>query len=258
MSSSKCFGRIISSARIVRGSLALTGVVGLSLVATQFVSPATAEASSGLHYQRGQYVTNGWLCYGWSNGSYHCTQHWHRDSKGHLVSDNPSWVPNVGATVATKTASTTIHTVNTATAKTSSTVSATPKGISQWAKPAGYHSYAMSRTGKYNSLFGYCTWYAWDRRQDEPLLQLGNAAQWARNAPKHGLHTGTTPRVNATVVFQPGVQGAGSGGHVAHVEKVYSNGWFLVSEMNFYFNGGGFGRVEYRYAHTGSGVSFIY
>jgi len=39
---------------------------------------------------------------------------------------------------------------------------------------------------------------------------------------------------------------------------VYPGGWFLVSEMNFFWNGGGWGRVDYRFAHAGSGVSFIY
>ena len=62
----------------------------------------------------------------------------------------------------------------------------------------------------------------------------------------------------ATVVFQPGVEGAGGAGHVAHVEAVYPGGWFLISEMNFYWNGGGWGRVDYRFAYARSGVSFIY
>ena len=35
-------------------------------------------------------------------------------------------------------------------------------------------------------------------------------------------------------------------------------GWFLISEMNFYWNGGGWGRVDYRFAHSGPGVYFIY
>jgi hypothetical protein len=64
--------------------------------------------------------------------------------------------------------------------------------------------------------------------------------------------------VGATVVFQPGVQGASGGGHAAHVEAGFKNGWFLVSEMSFYWNGGGWGRISFRYAHTGSGVAFIY
>jgi hypothetical protein len=59
------------------------------------------------------------------------------------------------------------------------------------------------------------------------------------------------------VVFQPNVQGASSSGHVGVVEQILSGGWFLISEMNFYFNGGGFGRVSYRYVHVGSGVAFI-
>jgi surface antigen len=253
VSSSKCFARVVRSARVVRGSLALTGALGLSLVATQLASPSTAQASSGLHYQRGYYVTSGWLCYGWSSGIYHCTRHWHRTSSGHLVSDNPGWVPNVGS--GTSTSRSPSHT---ASHTTSTSAGKAPSGIGQWVKPAGYHSYAMHRTGQYNNLFGYCTWYAWYRHLNEPLMQLGNAAQWAHNAPRHGLRTGTTPRAGATVVFQPGVQGASSLGHVGHVEKVYSNGWFLISEMSFYWNGGGWGRVSYRYAHVGRGVSFIY
>jgi hypothetical protein len=44
---------------------------------------------------------------------------------------------------------------------------------------------------------------------------------------------------------------------VAHVEAVYPGGWFLVSEMNFYANGGGWRRVDYRFAHAGAGVWFI-
>ena len=59
-------------------------------------------------------------------------------------------------------------------------------------------------------------------------------------------------------IYPGGVQGAGGAGHVAHVIAVYPDGWFLVSEMNFYWNGGGWARVDYRYAHMGSGVMFIY
>lgn len=87
---------------------------------------------------------------------------------------------------------------------------------------------------------------------------LGYAASWARNAAARGMATGWAPRAGATVVFQPGVQGASGAGHVAHVVAVYSNGWFLIAETAFWWNGGGFGRVSYRYAHTGWGVNFIY
>jgi surface antigen len=114
------------------------------------------------------------------------------------------------------------------------------------------------RGDPYASSFGSCTWYAWYRHRGEPLMKLGNAASWASNAASHGLSTGKTPVVGATVVFQPGVQGASSGGHAGHVEAIYSNGWFLISEMSFYWNGGGWGKVNYRYVHTGAGVNFIY
>lgn len=106
--------------------------------------------------------------------------------------------------------------------------------------------------------WGQCTWWAAQQRLDENLEGLGNAAQWAYNAPAHGLRTGTTPVAGATVVFQGGVQGASSLGHVSHVVTDYGNGSFLVSEMNYYSNGGGFGLVSYRVAYVGAGVSFIY
>jgi surface antigen len=106
--------------------------------------------------------------------------------------------------------------------------------------------------------FGQCTWWAQRHRSDENLTRMGNAQYWAGGAAARGYYVTTVARANATVVFQPGVQGAGGAGHVAHVVAVYPGGWFLVSEMNFYWNGGGWARVDYRYAHMGSGVSFIY
>jgi surface antigen len=126
--------------------------------------------------------------------------------------------------------------------------------------PPGYHAFGVSKPadGYYYWAFGQCTWWAQNKRRDENLRHMGNAMYWAGSAQARGYRVGRTPANNATVVFQPGVQGAGGAGHVAHVERVYPGGWFLVSEMNFYWNGGGWGRVDYRYAHSGYGVSFIY
>lgn len=138
---------------------------------------------------------------------------------------------------------------------------APPGGIGPWVPVPGHPSYGMSDfAGDPNaSEFGVCTWWAWYMRRDEPQLgTLGMASQWITNARARGMRTGSTPSVGATVVFQPGVQGAGGGGHVGHVVAILSNGWFIISEMNFYWNGGGWGRVDYRYVHTGSGVAFIY
>lgn len=123
----------------------------------------------------------------------------------------------------------------------------------------GYGAYAMSDVGGYYSWsFGQCTWWAQYERKDENLMHMGNAQYWAGGARARGYQVGWQAQSGATVVFQPGVQGAGGAGHVAHVVKVYPNGWFLISEMNFYWNGGGWGRVDYRLAHEGSGVQFIY
>jgi hypothetical protein len=112
--------------------------------------------------------------------------------------------------------------------------------------------------GYYWWAFGQCTWWAQFRRRDENLTYFGNAANWAAGAAGRGYRVGSQPAPGSTVVFHGGVEGAGGAGHVAHVEAVYPGGWFLVSEMNFYWNGGGWGRVDYRFAHPGWGVAFIY
>jgi hypothetical protein len=123
----------------------------------------------------------------------------------------------------------------------------------------GHPAFRVSGSGDfYPGAFGQCTWWAAFQRQDENLSYLGDAHYWAIGAADRGYRVGVKAAPNATVVFRGGAQGAGGAGHVAHVEAVYPNGWFLVSEMNFYWNGGGFGRVDYRFAHEGWGVAFIY
>jgi surface antigen len=240
--------RAFRSSRLARASLTLGGALALTLALAAFAA-SPAQAAS-LHYHRGYSVQRGYLCYGWPNGSYHCTTRWHRTRTGALVSDNPRWVPNVGHTGGGGSFS--------AVSYSASSSGAAPAGISQWAYPPGYHSYGMGDFSgdRYSSVFGVCTWYAWYRRQDRGLLS--NASNWAAAARARGIPTGSSPAAGATAVFQPGVQGAGGGGHVAHVERVLGGGWFIVSDMNFYFNGGGWGRVSYRYAHSGPGVSFVY
>jgi len=123
----------------------------------------------------------------------------------------------------------------------------------------GHPAFGVSNpTNYYAVAWGQCTWWAQWKRQDEYLAHMGNALYWLGGAAARGYRTGGVPVAGATVVVQPGVQGAGGAGHVAHVEAVYPGGWFLVSEMNFYWNGGGWGRVDYRYMHTGPGIGFIY
>ncbi len=135
-----------------------------------------------------------------------------------------------------------------------------PGGIGPWTPVPGHPSYGMSDFSgdPYSWQFGECTWYGWYRHQNEPLGSFGMATQWIANARAHCLATGYSPAVGATAVFSPGVEGAGGGGHVGHVEEVLGGGWFIISEMNFYFNGGGWGRVDWRYVYVAPGVAFIY
>lgn len=219
--------QVCKAPKAAKVAITLAGVMGLSLVAGQVGASPTAHAASGFRYHSGYSVQHGWLCYGWSNGIYHCTSHW-KVSGGHYVSLNPSWVPS--------------HSATRSVSSHSATRSVSRRG-------------GGGNTATYP--FGYCTYGAaalsWDN-----VTGLGNAYQWISRAQAKGMPTGYSPRVGATVVFQPGVQGASSGGHVAHVTAVYSNGAFQVEEMDFYGYGGGFGSFSFRTAHTGPGVAFIY
>jgi len=102
------------------------------------------------------------------------------------------------------------------------------------------------------SLFhnGQCTMWAQERRPDivrqgvEAIVaheiasgqpeNMGDwdARFWPANARLAGIPTGNAPRAHALIVFQPGVLGAGSSGHIAFVQRVYPDGSFLISEMH--------------------------
>ncbi|HEY7349843.1 MAG TPA: CHAP domain-containing protein [Ktedonobacterales bacterium] len=110
----------------------------------------------------------------------------------------------------------------------------------------------------FGGSFGQCTWWAAHKRPDEYFAGIGDAWSWADGARARGYTVTSTPVPNATVVFQPGVQGALGIGHVGHVEQLLPGGWILISEMNFYWNDGNWGRVDYRYITPGPGVVFIH
>jgi surface antigen/LysM repeat protein len=102
--------------------------------------------------------------------------------------------------------------------------------------------------------FGQCTWYVNSRR---PAPWGGNAWQWYGRARAWGRPEGATPRVGAIMVTWESPYW----GHVAYVEQVYSDGSWLVSEMNYYGTpGGGWGRVSYRHVIPGTIplIGFIY
>ncbi len=83
--------------------------------------------------------------------------------------------------------------------------------------------------------YGYCTWYVANRRAVPS--NWGNASSWLYSAQAAGYAVGTAPR--------PGAVAWEYGNHVAFVESV-GNGTVTISEMNFWGNGGGWGRVSYR------------
>lgn len=83
-----------------------------------------------------------------------------------------------------------------------------------------------------------CTWYAHGR-----LLQLGysksaldtmlgNAGTWDERAGE-GAFVSSSPKAGAIAVWEAGVNGAGSVGHVAVVEQVNADGTILISESNW-------------------------
>jgi surface antigen len=175
-------------------------------------------------WQTGQTWVNGsWFCRALSPTAYHCTQHWHH-AGSQIISDNPAWVPN-GPVAASAPAP---------------------------ARPATFATHSAN-----TYPFGQCTWGAAALASDN-VNGLGNARDWLGAAAGRGLPTGSSPRVGATVVYAPGVQGASSLGHVAHVVALLPGGRFVVEEMNYYGYGGGWGRFSYRTSWVGWGVTFIY
>lgn len=104
-------------------------------------------------------------------------------------------------------------------------------------------TYASSAGNTY--YYGYCTWYAKERRPDLPNM-LGNGGQWVANAAARGYATGTTPRAGAI---------AEMAGHVAYVEAVNGDGTLVISEMN---GPAGFGVVGTRTVSASQYRGYIY
>jgi hypothetical protein len=233
----------------------LTFALGITALLMGF-APAKGASAASFRYQAGYSLQSGWLCYGWSNGALHCTQRWHRDASGKLISDNPAWVPNVGAAPTSNPGSNPGGSPSGSPAPSSSgepcrsSAYFNAKAPTQWQVPPGCYSgvYHINPTNYvYRSGFGWCNWWPEVMNPSRPNILYGPYPH------------GTTPRPGAVVRFAGGVQGASSAGHYGRVVAVYPGGyWFLISEMNFYWRGAGWQKVEYRYVHTGHGVSFIY
>ncbi len=112
------------------------------------------------------------------------------------------------------------------------------------AVPAGNGSAVPSSRGQATNItafsatgngydYGYCTWYAYNRRAalGMPISGFwGNASSWASLARQNGFSVNTTPSIGA--VMQNSYT-AGGYGHVAVVESIESDGSVVISEMNY-------------------------
>lgn len=102
--------------------------------------------------------------------------------------------------------------------------------------------------------YGTCTWYAYNRRAQigRPIGSFwGNASSWAYAAAAagYGVSRGN-PGVGDVM------QNGGGYGHVAVVETVNPDGSIVVSEMNYYGNGGGWNRISYRSLDAGAASAY--
>ncbi len=124
--------------------------------------------------------------------------------------------------------------------------------ITQWTVPPGCFATIYTPSPKnytaVSGAFGWCNWW--------PEVLHPAHTDFLTNA---SYQQGSTPVPGAAIHFSPDVQGASSAGHYAQVVAVQPGSpWILVTEMNFTWRGGGFGKVDYRYVKVGPGMTFIY
>lgn len=101
--------------------------------------------------------------------------------------------------------------------------------------------------------YGYCTWYAFNRRAElgHPIgSNWGNAISWASYARSAGFRVDNTPEAGA--VLQAG--GYYGLGHVAIVERVNSDGSITLSEMNY----AGWNVISSRTLSAGQAAAYNY
>lgn len=108
-----------------------------------------------------------------------------------------------------------------------------------------YSSRPINSSSYYVGNGMWCTDYVHSRRSDIPIY--GNAGYgWISAAQADGKQTGSTPRVGAIAVMS---------GHVAYVEKVNSDGSYVVSEMGWNYQAGNYNK---RTVSPGTFGGFIY
>ncbi|MCL2174124.1 LysM peptidoglycan-binding domain-containing protein [Candidatus Saccharibacteria bacterium] len=103
--------------------------------------------------------------------------------------------------------------------------------------------------------YGYCTWYAYNRRLQlgRPIpSNLGNANTWDDRARAAGYRVDHIPEAGA--VFQTD---SGALGHVGIVEHINPDGSIFVSEMNNHAYGG-WGKVSTRTIYNPGDYNYIH
>ncbi len=122
--------------------------------------------------------------------------------------------------------------------------------IGQWTVPPGCYAniYVPNRANYIQAAsWGYCNWWVEVTHPNAPNITYGNYPR------------GTTPVAGAAIFFDGGEQGADPAGHWAEAVAVSPDHyWVLISEMNFAWRGGGFGKIDYRYIHVSPHVHFLY
>lgn len=126
--------------------------------------------------------------------------------------------------------------------------------------PEAVHIAAADYGSLTHFFYGQCTYWAnmrYHQATGHWIPWLGNAYQWAYQAPAYGWTLSTTPNPRGTsiMVFSPYAEGAGAYGHVAVVESVNSDGSVTTSNWNW---GGAWATLSYRTFYPGPGVSFIW
>jgi surface antigen len=108
-----------------------------------------------------------------------------------------------------------------------------------------YSSAPVNSTSYYVGNGMWCTDYVHSKRPDVSIY--GNAGyNWVSAAQAEGKSTGSTPQPGAVAVTD---------GHVAYVEKVNSDGSYVVSEMGWNYQAGNYNQ---RTVQPGSFGGFIY
>jgi surface antigen len=126
-------------------------------------------------------------------------------------------------------------------------------GVSSSRSVSGF-SFGTRAIFGYNGYdYGYCTWYAANKRSalGRPVpANLGDAWTWDDRAARAGFTVNRTPAYGAVAV----TDSYRRPGHVAIVEEVYADGSIKVSEMNVR----GWGVVSTRVFDAGRASSFNY